>query len=55
MSYHEAKKELENLSNVAVSIWHETPAVQKFINNISKQSINLLISTLNQKSILWQW
>lgn len=55
MSYHEAKKELENLSNVAVSIWYETPAVQKFINNISKQSINLLISTLNQKSILWQW
>lgn len=55
MSYHGAKQELQLLSGVATPIWYEAPAVQKFMDNITKQSVNLIISTLNQKSILWQW
>ena len=55
MSINNAKKELEILSGVATPIWYETPMVQKFINNIAKQSANLIITTLSQRSILWQW
>ncbi|WP_086268332.1 signal peptide peptidase SppA [Campylobacter devanensis] len=55
MSINNAKKELEILSGVATPIWYETPMVQKIINNIAKQSANLIITTLSQRSILWQW
>ena len=55
MSINSAKKELEILSGVATPIWYEAPMVQKFINNIAKQSANLIITTLSQRSVLWQW
>jgi protease-4 len=55
MSINSAKKELEMLSGVATPIWYEAPMVQKFINNIAKQSANLIITTLSQRSVLWQW
>lgn len=55
MSLATAKKELEALSQVAIPMWYEAPMVQKFIDSVAKQSVNLIFTTLSQRSVLWQW
>lgn len=55
MSLATAKKELEALSQVTIPMWYEAPMVQKFIDSVAKQSVNLIFTTLSQRSVLWQW
>ncbi|AQW87983.1 signal peptide peptidase protease IV [Campylobacter pinnipediorum subsp. caledonicus] len=44
--YFDAKKELENISNVDIPIWQETPKIEKIIQKITSDSVNSFISLI---------
>ncbi|ARR01174.1 MULTISPECIES: signal peptide peptidase SppA [Campylobacter] len=54
-TYDEAKSRLKELSQVEIEMWYEAPVIERFMSGIAKQSSNLIINSLNQKNILWQW